>query len=315
MVENIISDAIILNLQKQYYKGAAANTFEPLAKSERRNLEGGIALINEVCFSEKYPNSFADIYYCGSEKAPTLVYLHGGGWFMGSRTDGDPLASAGGGIAKQNIMMAKKGFNIISMDYCLAPEYRFPAQLHQINEGLGYFKKNEKEYGINMQDIVLFGGSAGAVLTAQLGLVYSNSAYAKIVGVVPAVDAQTIRGLAVDGAPMNPALFDQGVQTMAKTWLGSNVLEGETAKLIHVSEWVTEDYPRIFLTAGNEGCFMEHTVELGNALRHVGAEVDEYYPDPEISKEGHGYMGGWENSAQAREGFERQLAFIRKVTQ
>lgn len=89
LMEPIISDAIVLDFQNKYYRGAPANSFEPLANSVKRVLEEGM-LLNEVCYSPNYPNSFADIYYTDSDlsvKRPTILY-HYGGWFMGSRTDG-----------------------------------------------------------------------------------------------------------------------------------------------------------------------------------------------------------------------------------
>lgn len=312
-MEAILSDSIVMEYQKKFYKGAPANTFEPLAETERREIEG-VTLVNEICYDERYPNSFADLYHCGDQKAPTLVYLHGGGWFMGSRTSGDPLASAGGSIAKQNIFIAKQGFNVVSMDYCLAPEYRFPAQLIQVSEGLRFFSDHAEEFGLNMKKIVIFGGSAGAVLTAQLGLVYSNPDYAGMTGTEPLISPDAICGLAIDGAPMNMALVDEGVTWMAKTWLGTNDFVEKHHKIIHVCESVSSAYPPVFLTAGNEGCFMAHTKELGEVLREAGVPVDEYYPDPAISKEGHGYMNNMDVSAQAREGMERQIAFMKKVT-
>lgn len=314
-MEKIKSDEMVLKYQQMYYKGKAPNSFSPVADREKRVLEKGITLENEVCYGTEYPNSFADIYHCGKTDAPTLIYLHGGGWFMGNRTDGDPLAAGGGGIARQNIFLAEKGFHVISMDYCLAPEYRFPTQLTQINAGLRYFTEHAAEYALNMKKIVIFGGSAGAVLAAQLGGVYGNPFYAKTVGVWPSIEREAIRGIAIDGAPMNPKLFDDGVSAMVMTWLGTNDLSAkDQEEKIHMSRWATENWPRVFLTAGNEGCFLPHTKELGNALRKVGVEVDEYYPDPAVSKEGHGYMGNFETSAQAREGIERQAAFFDRVT-
>lgn len=316
-MDQLPSDTIILELQKQYYHGAPANTFDPIAPSKLQVLDCGIKLRNEVRFSAKYPNSFADIYYPAgefSEKYPTIICLHGGGWFMGSRTSGDPLASAGGGIAKQNIMLAGQGYCVVSMDYYLSPEYRFPMQLLQINEGLGWFTNHAEEYHLNMDRVVIMGGSAGAVMAAQLGAAYSNPEYAKAVGVTPAVRLEQIRGISIDGAPMNSDWIDQGVSWMMQSWLGTVDLQGMEGKLLHVCQWVTENYPRTFLTAGNDGCFPEHTQELGNALRAVGVEVDDFYIDPAVSKQGHGYMGAWETDPYAKAGMERQLAFIRQVT-
>ena len=88
----------------------------------------------------------------------------------------------------------------------------------------------------------------------------------------------------------------------------------EKASQIHVCRWVTENYPKTFLTAGNDHCFPEHTQELGDTLRAKGVEVSDYYIDPSVSKQGHGYMGAWETDPYAKEGMNRQMSFIKRVT-
>lgn len=317
-MEAIMSDAIVLDFQNKYYKGAPANSFDPLANSVKRILEDGVLLHNEVCYSHNYPNSFADIYYTDSGfsvKRPTILYLHGGGWFMGSRTDGDPLASAGGGIARQNIMLAHLGYHVVSMDYCLAPQYRHPNQLLQINECLGFFQEHCEEYHLDMGNVVIMGSSAGAVLTAQMGLVLSHPAYARELGISPAINLSCIRGMIIDGGPMIIAQMNEPTQWMVKTWLGKNDLDCKEGRQMHVAEWVTKAYPECFLTAGNNGCFPDDMQELGQALRAKGVAVSDYYTDPAVSKQPHGYLGNWESDPYAREGMERMLAFLKRVTQ
>lgn len=317
-----ISDAVIRSFQKKYYDlvGGKPNVSVPLAPSELKTREDGISVLNEVQYSKSYPNGFADIFYAAdafAEKKPTIVYLHGGGWFMGSRTNGDPLAEgtagAVAGIAKQNIMLAKNGYNVVSMDYCLSPDYRYPSQLIQIDEGLGFFKENAQKYHLDMERIILMGGSAGAVMCAILGAVYSNAEYSKLLGVSPHIELESIRGLCIDGAPMNTKLLNWGTLTMFRSWIGKHGKNCAQAKQIHVCEWINEKYPKTFLTAGNDGCFPEHTQELGTALRDKGVEVDEFYIDPNESKQGHGYLNNWETDPYAKEGMSKQLAFIKRV--
>lgn len=314
-----ISDIVVRSFQKKFYNayGGQPNTWEPLAESEEKILDSGVVILNEVLFSNNYPNSFADIYYTNNDftvKRPTIVYLHGGGWFMGSRTGGDPLSSAGGGTAKQNIMLAQQGFNVVSMDYCLSPKYRYPAQLVQIDEGLGYFKAHAQQYHLDMDRIVLMGGSAGAVISAILGAVYSNPDYTKRLGIAPSVELSAIKGLCIDGAPMNTKLLNWGTVTMFRSWYGRHSRNCKAAKEIHVCEWVTKQYPKAFLTAGSEGCYPEHVQELGVAMKTMGVEADEFYIDPNESKQGHGYMGAWETDPYAKMGMDRQIAFIKRVT-
>lgn len=314
-----VSDAVVRSFQKKFYDafGGQPNTWEPLAASGEKTLDNGIVIRNEVRYSKNYPNSFADIYYANhdfSVKRPTLIYLHGGGWFMGSRTGGDPLASAGGGLAKQNIMFAQQGYNVVSMDYCLAPEYRYPTQLIQLNEGLAYFRDNAEQFHLDMENMVLMGGSAGAVMSAMLGAAHSNPEYAKRLGITPALELSSIKGLCIDGAPMNVKIMNWGTVTMCRSWYGAHRRTCNAAKNMHVCNWVTKDYPKTFLTAGNDACFPEHVQELGAALREKGVEVHEFYIDPNESKQGHGYLGNWETDPYAKKGMDEQLSFIQRVT-
>lgn len=313
-MDTIFSDSVVLSFQKQYYKGKPANTFDPVAPSEEKVLENGVILRNEVQFSDKWPNSFADIYYGPGENLPTIVYLHGGGWFMGTRTDGDPFSSGGANVAKKNSYMAELGYNVISMDYCLAPEYRFPEQLLQINEGLRYFVEHSAELKLNMKNVIIMGGSAGAAMTDQLGLAYSDLAFAAELGIVPALPLETVSGLVIDGSPILCEGMEEGIQLMVKTWFGCNELTDAVVRGLDVSKRVTANYPASFLTAGNEGCFMRDEKVLAEALRAKSVEVEEFYVDPALGKTGHGYIDAFLTDPLAKMGMDKQKEFVTRIT-
>ncbi|HZZ55106.1 MAG TPA: alpha/beta hydrolase, partial [Trebonia sp.] len=66
----------------------------------------------------------ADLYRPATEQAPPVVlYVHGGGFAVGSRSDG-----AEGRLAA----LAAQGVAVLSVDYRLAPAAHFPAQLHDV---------------------------------------------------------------------------------------------------------------------------------------------------------------------------------------
>ena len=136
----ILADLIISRIYKKHFKGIPANSFEKVAKEVDMLLENGVRYRNEISYSDRYANSFFDIYY-GSEDItlprPTIVLLHGGGFFMGSRVSGDPLANIQVAAGMTNGYLAKAGFNIVAPDYCLSPKYRYPDQLVQLNELIG----------------------------------------------------------------------------------------------------------------------------------------------------------------------------------
>ena len=83
--------------------------------------------------------------------------------------------------------MAKRGYNVISPNYALAPEYRFPAQLEQLDHLLAYLTENQEEYGLDMGHVFLGGGSAGACLSEIYAAMLMNQEYAEKIGIIPSV--------------------------------------------------------------------------------------------------------------------------------
>ena len=74
------------------------NSYEPLREPYTGVKKNGQYVIAEIDYSKEYPNSFLDITYTNEnteEDRPTLFYFHGGGFFGGSKNDGDPLAERG----------------------------------------------------------------------------------------------------------------------------------------------------------------------------------------------------------------------------
>ena len=82
-----------------------------------------------------------------------LVYFHGGGWVIGDLDLEDGALRI---IAKQS------GLKVLSVDYRLAPEHRFPAALEDGETVMNWLTANGKSLGIDANRIAFGGGSAGA---------------------------------------------------------------------------------------------------------------------------------------------------------
>lgn len=88
---------------------------------------------------------------------PLLVYYHGGGWALGSLEGYDTLCR---GLANAS------GWTILSVDYRLAPEHKFPAALEDAHDALLWAADNAEALGVDPRRIAVGGDSAGANLAA-----------------------------------------------------------------------------------------------------------------------------------------------------
>ena len=85
---------------------------------------------------------------------PIIVAIHGGGWQHGAATD-DGACSR---------YLATQGYVVFSLSYRLAPQYRYPAQLDDVQLALDWIRAHAGAYDADATRIALLGRSAGAQL-------------------------------------------------------------------------------------------------------------------------------------------------------
>ncbi|MEZ0604379.1 alpha/beta hydrolase [Paraburkholderia sp. IW21] len=90
-----------------------------------------------------------------AEPAPALVYYHGGGFTVGSVDTHDALCR----------MFARDGrCSVLSVDYRLAPEYKFPTAVDDAFDALTWLHAHAAEYGVDAERLAVGGDSAGGTL-------------------------------------------------------------------------------------------------------------------------------------------------------
>lgn len=99
---------------------------------------------------------------------PVVLFLHGGGWGLGRRTEVGPVFDDWQPTFFERL--AQAGFAVASADYRLSGEAHFPAQLHDAKAAVRWLRRNAGEYGLAGDRIVAWGASAGGHLAALLGL-------------------------------------------------------------------------------------------------------------------------------------------------
>ena len=116
-----------------------------------------------------YPENLLDVY-CpeGTEGClPTIVSIHGGGWFYGSKKL----------YSHYCLRLAARGFTVVNFDYRLAPEYKYPAPLEDACKVLEWIAAQGEKYHIDRNNMFLVGDSAGGQLAFQLLAMMTNEKY------------------------------------------------------------------------------------------------------------------------------------------
>ena len=100
-----------------------------------------------------------DLYVPDGPVSALCLYLHGGGWRIGSRRMPELLQR-----------IASLGLAVAAADYRLSGEAAFPAQLEDVADAVDFLAAHRVDYGINAERTVAWGASAGGHLAALLGL-------------------------------------------------------------------------------------------------------------------------------------------------
>ncbi|HEU4368993.1 MAG TPA: alpha/beta hydrolase [Methylomirabilota bacterium] len=96
-----------------------------------------------------------------STRLPAYVYFHGGGWVIGDLETHDV-------VCRQ--LTAEAGVSVVSVDYRLAPEHKFPAAADDAWAATRWVASHAAELGIDGGRLAVGGDSAGGNLAAVVSL-------------------------------------------------------------------------------------------------------------------------------------------------
>jgi len=91
--------------------------------------------------------------------APVLIFIHGGGWRTGKRSDYLPYL----------IDFAKQGYVTATVSYRLIKKAKFPAAVKDVKCAVKWIRAHADEYLIDPDKVAVIGGSAGGHLSMMIG--------------------------------------------------------------------------------------------------------------------------------------------------
>ena len=191
---------------------------------------------------------------------PTLIWIHGGGWTGGTK---DSYA----GIPAYLAM----GMNVVNVEYRLARVAQAPAAVEDCRCALRWVIQHAKEYGIDVNRLVVSGGSAGGHLALTTGMVPASAGLDRQ---CPGPDNLKVAAIVnwYGISDVNELLDGPNMKAYAVTWLGSATDRDQIAKRVSPLSYVRAGLPPVLTIHGDADPTVPYTqsVRLHKALSDAG---------------------------------------------
>jgi len=174
----------------------------------------------------------------GDGPYPGVLMVHGGAWQRGSKRRFAPTAKE----------MAGYGFTVLSIDYRLAPQHKFPAQLDDCRDAVRFMRGQATRYKIDPNRIAGCGYSAGGHLVCLLATEDAAPANAAD----PQPISSRLQAVAAGGVPCDFRQLDPD-STFLAYWLGGTRRQcPDKYEAASPRAFVSPDDPPMFLYHGQK---------------------------------------------------------------
>ncbi|MEO4052959.1 alpha/beta hydrolase [Solibacillus sp. CAU 1738] len=201
----------------------------------------------------------------GEGPFPLFVYYHGGGWVIGNLETSDAGCRL---LAEQTKRV------VVSVDYRLSPEYKFPVPVEDCYAALCWAHEHAAELGAIADDIVVGGDSAGGNLATVMTILSKEQNG-------PSISAQALI-YPVTNLDFTTSSYEQfadgyGLDRDLMIWFGNYYVNDQKEyKHPHVSPLLYEDVsnlpPAIIITAEND-VLRDDGISYRHKLQQAGVHV------------------------------------------
>lgn len=224
-----------------------------------------IKRFDDISYGENTKYQVLDVYRPKNAEGvlPVIVNFHGGAWVYGDKE-----------LYQFYCMnLAQHGFAVVNASYRLAPEYKFPAAMLDMNRVLVWTLRNAQKYGLDTDNMFAVGDSAGAHLLTLYCAAMGKATYAYNYGMqIP--EELSFRAIclncgvyAMDGI----SLDDNRNRTLLKEFLPEKGSRKEM-KLIAPFLYMTKYFPPTYVMTAQGDFLKEQAPLMDKKLEELGVE-------------------------------------------
>ncbi len=213
-------------------------TYKPVAYPA-----GYTAQLNVVYTTVKDWEGKVDFYLPANTGKQTaiVINIHGGGWNHGVKESQTGFST-----------FFKQGYAIANMEYRLTGQATAPAAVEDTRCALIFIIKNAKALNVDVNKIIIMGGSAGGHLALMAGLLGNNNLFdsnckgtENNIKVAAIIDKYGIADV------WDWAYGPNVTSKSAVRWLGDKAKDEAFAKSVSPMHYITKDSPPIFIVHGD----------------------------------------------------------------
>jgi acetyl esterase/lipase len=217
----------------------------------------------DVSYANGLPSQKLDIYLPekGDGPFPTIIVLHGGGWAGGDKARGTIVSI---------LKAVDRGYAVVSMNYRLSGEAKFPAQIYDVKGAIRFLRANAKKFNLKPDKVAVWGDSAGGHLAALAG---TSGGVLEVEDVTMGnIDQSSKVQAVVDWyGPIDLVKMDKA-NSPERNLIGSPLTEvPDMARKANPMSYISKDDPPFFIQHGNKDAMvpMEQSVLFASALKKV----------------------------------------------
>lgn len=247
---------------------------ETAAEMDRHVPDTKLDVTKDIAYGDAGADTTMDVFRPASASGalPTVVWIHGGAWISGMKENVDPYLR----------ILAAEGYTTIGVNYTIGPEGVYPLAVHQLDAALAYIDEHAEELGVDPDQIVLAGDSAGGQLASQMATLITSPDYAEIMGITPALKADQLAATILNCGVYDLAALAEldgiagwGFKSAMWAYSGTKTwAEDSTGATMSTVDWVTEDFPATYISGGNgDGLTWLQSIPMAKRLDALGVEV------------------------------------------